>query len=247
MTTPGICKRAGLFFPLLPLVVFPIFASAQTANSRSINAREISNLRSKANAGESAAQFKLAELLESGLGVPQDYIEAAAWYRKAADAGNAAAQNNLGAMYALGHGVPADSKEAFHWYMRAASEGFAAAQNNVGYLYFALFPGPGNAKEHARSGPVDSQSCRPGIPISGKPPGLSLRARIRGPTGFEGIGPLVPRGRRPWCAGGHSQPGSRCRSFGIPKEELAKEIPVFFDRPRFTGAEAQILSALTPG
>ncbi|PYX93659.1 MAG: hypothetical protein DMG67_03655, partial [Acidobacteria bacterium] len=125
ITAPGICKRAGLLFPLLPLMVFPIFAGAQTAHSRPISPREISNLRNKANAGDSAAQFKLAELLESGLGVPQDCTEAAAWYRQAANRGNAAAQNNLGAMYALGHGVPADSKEAFRWYLRAAADGFA--------------------------------------------------------------------------------------------------------------------------
>ena len=40
--------------------------------------------------------------------MPQDYAQAAAWYRKAADQGYAGAQYNLGVMYANGQGVPQD-------------------------------------------------------------------------------------------------------------------------------------------
>ena len=42
----------------------------------------------------------------NGGGVPQDYSEAAAWYRQAAEQGHANAQFNLGWMYANGRGVP---------------------------------------------------------------------------------------------------------------------------------------------
>ena len=48
----------------------------------------------------------------SGLGVPQDYTQAVAWYRKAAEQGYAGAQFNLGAMYAKGGGVPQDYVES---------------------------------------------------------------------------------------------------------------------------------------
>ncbi|MDA1306902.1 MAG: sel1 repeat family protein, partial [Acidobacteria bacterium] len=54
-------------------------------------------------------------------GVPQDYVEAVAWYRKAADQGDAAAQYNLGAMYFKGEGVPQDYVEAHKWRNLAAS------------------------------------------------------------------------------------------------------------------------------
>jgi len=37
---------------------------------------------------------------DSGQGVPQNYAEAASWYRKAAEQNNAGAQYNLGYMYA---------------------------------------------------------------------------------------------------------------------------------------------------
>ncbi len=46
------------------------------------------------------------------LGVPQDYAEAAKWYRLAAEQNNAAAQYNLSLMYANGQGVPRDDGEA---------------------------------------------------------------------------------------------------------------------------------------
>ena len=40
--------------------------------------------------------------LDSGRGVPQDDVEAAAWYRQAAEQGYAKAQYNLSFMYATG-------------------------------------------------------------------------------------------------------------------------------------------------
>jgi TPR repeat protein len=42
---------------------------------------------------------------DNGRGVPQDYGQAAQWYRKAAQQGFAGAQINLGALYTNGHGV----------------------------------------------------------------------------------------------------------------------------------------------
>src|SRR5580704_17732565 len=40
-----------------------------------------------------------------GSGVPQDYVEAANWFRKAAEGGYAEAQNRLGQMLAIGQGI----------------------------------------------------------------------------------------------------------------------------------------------
>ena len=45
---------------------------------------------------------------KNGQGVPQDFAEAAKWYRLSADQGYALAQSNLGLMYAKGQGVPQD-------------------------------------------------------------------------------------------------------------------------------------------
>jgi uncharacterized protein len=68
-------------------------------------------------------------------GVPQDYSEAAEWYRKAAEQGVAAAQHNLGVMYDNGQGVVQDDAEAVMWYRKAAAQRHAPAQHNLGVMY----------------------------------------------------------------------------------------------------------------
>ncbi len=58
-----------------------------------------------------------------GRGVPQDYREAAKWYRKAADQGDALSQTFLGLMYRHGQGVAQDYVQALMWYNLAAAQG----------------------------------------------------------------------------------------------------------------------------
>ena len=55
-----------------------------------------------------------------GRGVPQDYAEAARWYRVAADQGDPQAQYNLGLSYAKGEGI-SDDVSAHMWFNIAAS------------------------------------------------------------------------------------------------------------------------------
>src|SRR5215472_14731750 len=70
-----------------------------------------------------------------GNGVPQDYAEAAKWYRKAAQEGYAEAQNRLGQMLEIGQGVRQDDAEAAQWYRKAAEQGVVLAQHNLGTMY----------------------------------------------------------------------------------------------------------------
>jgi hypothetical protein len=67
--------------------------------------------------------------------VPQDYTEAAKWYRKGAQQGDRQAQFNLATMYANGRGVPHDEAESDRWYRKAAEQGDALAQSLVGSAY----------------------------------------------------------------------------------------------------------------
>ena len=85
--------------------------------------------------GDAAAQFNLGMMHYNGEGVPQDSVEAAAWFRRAAEQGHANAQVFLGLMYANGEGVPQDSVEAVAWYRKAAEQGHANAQSNLGWMY----------------------------------------------------------------------------------------------------------------
>jgi hypothetical protein len=87
-----------------------------------------------AAAQDADAQYNLGELYKDGRGVPQDYAEAARWFRKAADQGNAEAQNNLGELSKDGRGVPQDYAEAARWFRKAADQGHADAQNWIRQL-----------------------------------------------------------------------------------------------------------------
>jgi len=62
-------------------------------------------------------------LYEGGQGVPQDYTQAAFWYRKSAEQGYSKAQSNLGSMYHRGQGVPQDDTQASSWFRKAAEQG----------------------------------------------------------------------------------------------------------------------------
>ena len=77
----------------------------------------------KAEKGDAEAQGNLGWMYRDGEGVPQDYVEAAKWYRKAAEEGDAEAQSNLGWMYFFGYGVPRDKIEAAKWIRKAAEKG----------------------------------------------------------------------------------------------------------------------------
>jgi TPR repeat protein len=67
-------------------------------------------------------------MYELGLGVTQDYPEAARWYLKAADQGDVAGQFSLGLMYARGLGVVQDYAFAHMWLSLAAAQGFDEAE-----------------------------------------------------------------------------------------------------------------------
>ena len=86
------------------------------------SAQELADLHARADAGEATAQHALGFLYSDGLGVPQDHVEAAGWYRRAAEQGHATAQHALGVMYYDGLGVPQDYVEAHIWLNLAASK-----------------------------------------------------------------------------------------------------------------------------
>src|SRR5262245_10539441 len=104
--------------------------------------------RPMAEQGYAEGQNNLGALYANGQGVPQDYVEAAKWYRLAADQGYAAAQYNLGEVYATGHGVPQDYTEAAKWFRLAADQGDADAQYHLAYLYAS---GQGLPRDHVRA------------------------------------------------------------------------------------------------
>ena len=77
----------------------------------------------------------LARMYDTGRGVPQDYVQAATWYRRAAEQGHANAQNNVGVMYFRGEGVSQDHAAAAQWFQKAADQGNTNAQIALGGMY----------------------------------------------------------------------------------------------------------------
>jgi TPR repeat protein len=89
--------------------------------------KDMDSYRKEAEKGNAVGQYNLGQVYNQGLGVREDYTQAASWYRKAAEQGHAKAQYNLGYMYALGLGVPQDMVQAYMWINIASDQGLEKA------------------------------------------------------------------------------------------------------------------------
>ena len=85
-----------------------------------------------ATAGDTEAQWALAQAYHSGNGLLQDYVRAAQWAARAAAAGDARAQNLLGRYYHQGRGVEQDQIKALQWLAEAANTGTPAYLFDIG-------------------------------------------------------------------------------------------------------------------
>ncbi len=81
------------------------------------------DLLTRADSGDVYALLMLGEMFAAGEGVPQDYVEAANWYRLAAQRGVAKAQLSLGLLYSQGQGVAQNIELAYQWVYLAAEQG----------------------------------------------------------------------------------------------------------------------------
>jgi TPR repeat protein len=66
-------------------------------------------------------------IYDLGMGVRQDYAEAAKWYRLAAEQGYSFGQLGLGSLYWAGRSLPQDDVAAYMWFSLAAAQGLADA------------------------------------------------------------------------------------------------------------------------
>ena len=108
----------------------------ETVKRQPLSSSEISQLRTKAEAGDASAQSALGNAYWTGDGVLHSDETAVTWFRKAADQGDADGENALGTMYRMGEGVTKDRDEALLWYHKAARDGSAAAMFNLGAAYY---------------------------------------------------------------------------------------------------------------
>ncbi len=118
-------------FGLASTAALADFESAEKAFETNDPQTAFKQCATDAESGDPKCQTLLGVLYATGQGVPQDYAEAAKWYRKAADQGDAKAQFYLGTLYTIGQGVPQNSDEAARWFRKAADHGDANAQTNL--------------------------------------------------------------------------------------------------------------------
>jgi TPR repeat protein len=113
------------------------FEDANAAFGRGDYATALRLWRPLAEQGDTRSQGMLGMIYDLGQGVPQDYAQAAKWYRLFTDKvpGAVLAQFRLGQIYVIGLGVPQDHAEATKWFRLAADQGYADAQTVLGFMY----------------------------------------------------------------------------------------------------------------
>ena len=129
----------GFRFSLLALLLFfaqPGFSDSFSSGVDEYKKGEYALAAEKwavaADAGHSAAQFNLAILYESGLGVEKHLGIAAHWYRTAAANGYDPAVFALGQLYySGGPEFPRNVDEAFHWWLKGAERGDVYSQTKL--------------------------------------------------------------------------------------------------------------------
>lgn len=94
------------------------------------------HLKKIAEQGDVDTQYYLGTLYERGIGIAQDFQQAAFWYKKSAEQGNVNAQFNIANCYFEGKGVTQNYQQAVYWYKKAAEQEDVVAQYNLGNCYY---------------------------------------------------------------------------------------------------------------
>ena len=118
-------KKALLF--LLVLMVFI------TDTALSANAIPINQLKKMAKAGNSKAEYKLAEYYSDNMSDNKGYwSKYVFWLKKSATGGYAAAEFEVGSDYVFGKNYP----KAAYWLKKSAVQGNVYAEGLLGVLYY---------------------------------------------------------------------------------------------------------------
>jgi hypothetical protein len=114
------------------------FQSGMAAFHRNDYAAAVRTLLPLAESGDARAQAILGYMFATGRGVPQSYVEAAGWYRRASEQGHPTAQYMLGLLYDKGQGVPQDYVEAYKWLDLAVGRASGRTRDDWGRIRDAV-------------------------------------------------------------------------------------------------------------
>lgn len=121
-----LCALAGTAL-LGPAEAAPSVRQGVAAIARQDYVAAVAIIGPLAQRGDPDAQALLGHLYAEGRGVPQNYTQAAIWYRRAADQGHSEAQYELGLLYDKGQGVPLNVIQAEKWLILGAAAAPQAA------------------------------------------------------------------------------------------------------------------------
>jgi len=122
---------------------FEVAGYARDASARTMLARAACH-------GDGLAARRLGFIVQHGIGIPQNEVEAVRWYRVAAEAGDSRGMSNLGAMLNGGRGVERDQQAAVALFQRSAEAGDEFGMFNLGLAYFHGTGVPRDLAEAAR-------------------------------------------------------------------------------------------------
>lgn len=88
-----------------------------------------------AEQGEVEAQYRVAIMMQNGLGVLKNGMQAFHWMKSAAESGHALAQHGLGFMYMDGECVEQSGPKAVEWFHKAADQGLAGSKTTLAMMY----------------------------------------------------------------------------------------------------------------
>ena len=89
-----------------------------------------------AKKGDPDSQLTMGIVYRDGSdGLPQNYLSAMEWFKKAAEQGDAMAQLNLGKLYKNGHCPPIDYVQAHMWFNIAVSTFASQGRNSQSLKY----------------------------------------------------------------------------------------------------------------
>lgn len=119
-----------------------VYAQAPEAS----NAEKTAALTAKAEAGDVAAQFSLANQYYTGVGTQKDRKKALHWYMEAAKQGHSMAQYYIGADFYEGKGGEVEMPKAAFWLKKSAADQEPRAQHLLAWMYWT-----GDGVEKSRS------------------------------------------------------------------------------------------------
>ncbi len=100
-----------------------------------LGAPRLADLAKLAEGNDATAEYELAQIYGTGMGVPRNPAEEYSWLQRSARHGNVQAQYELGIALREGRGTVQDFDEARKWLQRAAEGGNGQAQYALGLMY----------------------------------------------------------------------------------------------------------------